>query len=743
PQVYATLSQTSFDFLERSDLKGVASLTLAVDSATAQVVLTDLAVGNSRNIAFAAVSGGRPLFELATRLALGASLSEAYPEVAVSDDVVTVRLPIASGASRPDIRRSEGLNRLTQGDAMGIGPSFGDAFLRTLAATELPGEDVAPGSPMGSVRDGLHRYQEMRSTMQGDVSQSAESNAAAIAPWVMAALSEDAAQAPSPSGVGDPFVRLSASGPQTVPEYRWGRLSTTAKALGPKSKQRILVIAGRPNAIGQSREMDQAAAQSITALRDSGCEVMVLACDPLSAMLHAGGDTPICLGAATAATVLAIHQQWPLDGLMAHCAPGAFYGLASELATTGIAILGTSSRAIALLTSPMALHERLTKLGIPHPRCAMVSDVDAALEQADTIGYPLLIRPLTPSGGEPNLGGDSTSLIMNAEMLTATLQSKAFTDTSCLMEEFIEFAIEVTADALCDGNDTTMPQAVEHIELAGVHPGDSAWVIPPYSTPLRHVDTIAEYLHRIALEFDLKGFLSGRFALYNDTVYLLSADVAFSRTAAMVSDACAVPIFATATRLMLGESLSAKRLPVTRRGFYVREAVFPVSTDAKLASRLGPVMQSTGEVIGRADSFGLAYYNAQKAAGDRLPTEGCVLITVTDADKPSIIEPARLYREMGFRLLATRGTAGFLDSNGIATETVRKLGMGRPDLVDAIKTRQVDLIINTPSGHQGQMDDSYIRKAAIDYKIPYVSTPAGALAAAKGIAARRRQQERG
>jgi carbamoyl-phosphate synthase large subunit len=331
---------------------------------------------------------------------------------------------------------------------------------------------------------------------------------------------------------------------------------------------------------------------------------------------------------------------------------------------------------------------------------------------------------------------------MNAEMLAAQIQNAA-ADAVYLMEEFLEFAIELSADAICDGVDTCIPQVVEHIELAGIHPGDAAWVIPPYSTPLRHVDTISEYLHKIATEMGHTGFLSGRFAFFNDTVYLLNVDLAFTRTGAMVSDTCRLPLFAGATRAMLGESLADIRLPLkAHAGFSVREAVFPVSTDAKLASRLGPVMQSTGEVIGRADSFGMAYYKAQEAAGVRLPTDGSVLITVTNSDKSSIIEPARLFREMGFRLLATRGTASFLDENGISAEMVRKLGMGRPDLVDAVKTRQVDLVINTPSGHQGQLDDGYIRKAAIQYNIPYISTPAGALAAAKGIAARRRQRER-
>jgi carbamoyl-phosphate synthase large subunit len=478
--------------------------------------------------------------------------------------------------------------------------------------------------------------------------------------------------------------------------------------------------------------LDLAASQAVTAIKSHGSDAIILSSDPLSAVNRLNDDTRVCLGPATLATVEAIHNHWPLAGVMLQCVPGELLTLAEALTASDIPVLGPSARALTLLASPMALYKRLTDLGIPHPRRALATDAERASEQAEVIGYPLLLKPLAATQGD-------TYLIMNAEMLQTQIQSAAAMDTPYLLEEFIEFAIEVTADAICDGIDARIPQAVEHIELAGIHPGDSAWVIPPYSTSLRHVDTIAEYLHKIAVELEVKGPLSGRFAVFNDTVYLLEVELAFTRTAAMVSDSYNLPLFAAATRAMLGESLGDIHLSQERpRGFSVREAVFPVSHEARLASRLGPVMQSTGEVIGRAETFGGAYYKSQEAAGDRLPTAGSVLITVTDSDKPSIIEPARLYREMGFRLMATRGTATFLSANGIPTETVRKLGMGRPDLVDAIKTRQVDLVINTPSGHQGQMDDGYIRKASIQYNIPYISTPAGAQAAAKGIAAQRR-----
>jgi carbamoyl-phosphate synthase large subunit len=698
-----------------------------------------MTLGNSRNIAFAAAASGYPLFETAARLALGMSIEEVFPQAADTPATVAIRLP-AAPHSHLKISDSKlgGLSR-SLGDIMGIGDYFSEALFSALEA--YPGQSPLPSQGKSSEINlsGAQRYNQIQTALAAGTSAAALAEQAGLAPWVAAALSAPFAKSSLPAGAADPFVRVPLKNDPPGAFFRWQRLSMYMDGRKRSKKRHILLVAGRPNAIGQSRELDLAAAQSIAALKASDCEVMVLACDPLSAVIHASGEIYLCLGGATLTTIEAIHRLWPIDGVMPHCAPGVLQTLTVDLTAAGFEVLGTSSRALTLLTSPLALHERLTALGIPHPRCSLASDLEAALNQAEAMGYPLLLRPMAPAGGEAALAGGNTSLIMNPEMLATQFRKRANADLSFLMEEFIEFAIEVTADALCDGAGAAVPQVVEHIELAGIHPGDSAWVIPPYSTPLRHVDTITEYLRKIAIEFELKGFLSGRFAFFNDTVYLLSVDLAFSRTAAMVSDACGVPMFEAATRMMLGASLEAADLSKKHHGrFCIRDAVFPISMEAKLASRLGPVMQSTGEVMGRAESFGMAYYKSQEAAGDRLPIAGGVLITVTDADKPSIIEPARLYREMGFRLLATRGTAAFLQKNGITVETVRKLGMGRPDLVDAIKTGQVDLVINTPSGHQGQMDDSYIRKAAISFNLPYVSTPAGALAAAKGIAARRR-----
>lgn len=736
-QLIEALTATSHSLFENSDLKGTASLTIAMDPATGQGVVLDLTLGTSRNIAFCAAASGLPLFRIAVKIALGAALAEVWPEELRMEDssgTVAVRLPVAPLSTPQTTDRQQDTLPPSLGDVMGVGEDVGTAFRNALESCETEaalGEEI---SLNGDMPASPRRYLQMRAALNDGLSVETLTERTGIAGWFASALSDWAVEKPAEQGpeTGTPPFVQTRDDMAPGRAFRWEPLAAAPKDVPIKGQRRILVIAGRPNTIGLSRELDLAACQAVAACKQHGCEVIVLGCDPLSAVNALDDGTRICLGPADLATVTAIHSRWPVDGVMLQCVPGHLLPLADELASAGIPVLGPSTRALTLLTSPMALHERLTDLGIPHPHRALATDAERALEQAEAIGYPLLLNPITAQG--------NTSLIMNAEMLQTQIQNAAAVDTPYLMEEFIEFAIELTADAICDGEDASIPQTVEHIELAGIHPGDSAWVIPPYSTSLRHVDTISEYLHKIAVELKIKGPLSGRFAVFNDTVYLLAVDLAFTRTAAMVSDACKLPLFAAATRAMLGKSLADIRLPKERpRGFSVREAVFPISHEARLASRLGPVMQSTGEVIGRAETFGGAYYKSQEAAGDILPTSGSVLITVTDSDKPSIIEPARLYREMGFQLMATRGTAAFLSTNGIPTETVRKLGMGRPDLVDAIKTRQVDLVINTPSGHQGQMDDAYIRKAAIQYNTPYISTPAGAQAAAKGIAAQRRQ----
>jgi carbamoyl-phosphate synthase large subunit len=291
---------------------------------------------------------------------------------------------------------------------------------------------------------------------------------------------------------------------------------------------------------------------------------------------------------------------------------------------------------------------------------------------------------------------------------------------------------------MADGTDAFVPVVMEHIELAGIHSGDSACIIPPISIPAKHLDTIYDYTRRIGKELNVVGLMNIQYAIAHDTVYVLEANPRASRTVPLVSKVCNIQMAKIATQLMLGQKLGdmnhkQKTVPY----FGVKEAVFPFNMFPEVDPVLGPEMRSTGEVLGMARSFGMAYYKAQEAAGTMLPTEGVVLITVNEKDRPAVLEVARQFASLGFKIKTSRGTGQFLQSQGINVEILNKFAEGRPNMVDAIKNQEVHLIINTPLGRASKEDDSYIRKAAIKYKLPYITTLTGAMAAAKGIAASR------
>ena len=339
------------------------------------------------------------------------------------------------------------------------------------------------------------------------------------------------------------------------------------------------------------------------------------------------------------------------------------------------------------------------------------------------------------------LGGRGMEVVYDEEMLKRYVAAAVGVtpERPILIDKFLENAIEAEADAISDGRDVFVPTVMEHIELAGVHSGDSACVIPPINISPRHIDTICEYTRRIAVEFNVIGLMNIQYAIAGDMVYILEANPRASRTVPLVSKVCNISMARAATQIMLGKKLADIGL-ISRPfpHFGVKEAVFPFNMFQEVDPVLGPEMRSTGEVLGLADSFGLAFYKAQEAASQLLPGEGTVLITATDRDKPGALEIAREFMKLGFRIKATDGTCRFLADHGIEAEPIYKMHEGRPNIVDGIKNREIHLIINTPSGRLSKHDDSYIRKAAIKYKIPYITTVAAATAAAKGIAAFRK-----
>jgi carbamoyl-phosphate synthase large subunit len=309
-----------------------------------------------------------------------------------------------------------------------------------------------------------------------------------------------------------------------------------------------------------------------------------------------------------------------------------------------------------------------------------------------------------------------------------------------LIDRFLSNAIEAEADAIADGDNAFVPTVMEHIELAGIHSGDSACVIPPISIPQKQIATIVEYTKKIAKELNVIGLMNMQYAIEGDQVYVLEANPRASRTVPLVSKVCNISMARIATEIMMAanadkkysiDSLVSQAIP----HFGVKEAVFPFNMFPEVDPILGPEMRSTGEVLGIADSFGLAYYKAQEATQSCLPISGSVLISVNDKDKPAALETARDFTEIGFSIKATSGTHKFLQENGIMCEEIKKLYEGRPNIVDAITNKEINLVINTQFGKRSQFDDSYIRKTAIKYKVPYITTMAAALASAKGIAA--------
>lgn len=502
------------------------------------------------------------------------------------------------------------------------------------------------------------------------------------------------------------------------------------------SGKTVLLVGPGPARIGQNIEMDHCCSGGAAALHAAGRQVVLANANPGSACgLNRVDRTYV--EPITPLDMQAVCEAEKPEGVILQFGGYRAMEMAKDLSEAGFPTLGTSHKQVALTQNRFTFNRLLKDLGIAHTQMGVAESPEQALDMAETIGYPLMARPQLKNKWRQR------SIIMEPRMMENYLKRVVIsTDSPILLEQFLEYAIEVEADALCDGYSVYVPAVMEHIELAGVHPGDAAMVIPPYSTPPRHVETINAYIQKVALKVGVKGLLNTRFAVYNDTVYLLEARPWACRTLPLVSKICNVPMAERAVEIMLGMTLEEMDLPRRLLPHYgIRSSVFPYDTFTKTDPLLGPRMRSTGQAMVLSEVFGMAYFNSQEAAGPALPLSKDVLITVTDEDKPSILEPARLYSELGFGIQATRGTHAFLKKNGIDAKLVKKVGFGRPDLVDSIKTGEVAIVVNTPSGRQSHQDDAYIRNTAIRYGIPNITTPAGALASAKGIAARKRGQD--
>jgi carbamoyl-phosphate synthase large subunit len=505
------------------------------------------------------------------------------------------------------------------------------------------------------------------------------------------------------------------------------------------SRPKVMILGGGPNRIGQGIEFDYCCVHAAFALRDEGYETIMVNCNPETVSTDYDTADKLYFEPLTVEDVLSIYEKEKPIGVIVQFGGQTPLNLSQELTAAGVKILGTTPDTIDLAEDRDRFRKRMEKMGIPMPESDMASTLEEALKIAKRIGYPLMVRPSYV------LGGRGMEVVHDEEMLRRYVAAAVDVtpERPILIDKFLDNATETEADALADGTDAFVPAVMEHIEQAGIHSGDSACVIPPISIPAKHLDTINEYTARIARELQVVGVMNMQYAIWKDKVYVLEANPRASRTVPLVSKVCGIPMARIATQIMLGKTLKDLKLDhKPLRHFGVKEAVFPFPMFPEVDPILGPEMRSTGEVLGLADTFGMAFYKSQEGAGQTLPTEGNVLISVCQTDRPGALEVARKFNKLGFKIIATKGTHAFLADNGIASEPIRKMYEGRPNIVDGIMNREIHLVINTPVGKLSTHDDSYIRKAAIRYKVPYITTLAAAKAAAEGIAARRQGRGR-
>jgi carbamoyl-phosphate synthase large subunit len=499
--------------------------------------------------------------------------------------------------------------------------------------------------------------------------------------------------------------------------------------------RKVLILGGGPNRIGQGIEFDYCCVHAAFALRDMGYESVMVNCNPETVSTDYDTSDKLYFEPLTVEDVLQIYAREKPMGVICQFGGQTPLNIARELEDAGVTILGTTPETIDLAEDRDRFRGMMETLGIPMAESGMASTLADALAIAGRIGYPLMVRPSYV------LGGRGMEIVYDEAMLRAYLDAAVGVtpDRPILIDKYLEDAVEAEADAIADGTDAYVPAVMEHIEQAGVHSGDSACVIPPTTIPERHIKTIREYTRTIANAMQVVGLMNMQYAIYRDTVYVLEANPRASRTVPLVSKVCGVSMARMATEIMLGKTLKDFDLRDRLfKHFGVKESVFPFPMFPEVDPVLGPEMRSTGEVLGIADSSGLAFFKAQEAAKARLPIEGGVLLTVCARDRSErLAHAAARFRAMGFRLFATGGTAAFLADHGVATEPALKMHEGRPNIVDRIKNGEIQLVVNTPAGKLSQHDDSYIRKTAIRQRIPYITTVAAAAAAAEGIAARR------
>ncbi len=797
PELQKLLQKYSYDIVEAIRVIGGTNIQFAHDPKTGRVVVIEINPRTSRSSALASKATGFPIAFISSLLAGGLTLDEipywregTLEKYTPWGDYVVVKFARWAFEKFPGAIDKIGTQMKAVGEVMSLGKNYKEAFQKSIRSLEIGRYGLGfardfHDKPLAELLEMLNEPSSERQFIMYEALRQGASIEALYAktfikPWFIEQMKElvDLEEAILPyrgrdlpdallvkakkDGFADRYLAQLLS----VPEERirahrqslgvveaWEPVPVSGvenaayyfstynapDQVASSSRRKVMVLGGGPNRIGQGIEFDYCCVHAAFALRDEGFESIMVNCNPETVSTDYDTSDKLYFEPLTVEDVLSIYEKEKPEGVIVQFGGQTPLNIANELAAAGVRILGTSPDVIDLAEDRDRFRMMMRALGIPQPDSGMASNLTEALEVAVGIGYPLMVRPSYV------LGGRAMEIVRDEEMLAGYVEAAVALSPGrpILIDKFLDNAVEAEADAIADGSDAFVPAVMEHIELAGIHSGDSACVIPPISIPPKHLETIYDYTRKIAVELGVVGLMNIQYAIANDTVYVLEANPRASRTVPLVSKVCNIPMARLATQLMLGKKLADLHLkPQNLPHFGVKEAVFPFNMFPEVDPLLGPEMRSTGEVLGLADSFGLAFYKAQEAAQPPLPPDGTVLITVSELDRPAVLEVGRHFAQMGFKIKATQGTHKFFTDRGILAELILKLHEGRPHIVDSIKSGEIQLIINTPSGKLSAYDDSYIRKAAIKYKIPYITTLAGALAGARGIAEFRRGRGR-
>jgi carbamoyl-phosphate synthase large subunit len=790
PELQERLQKYSYDIVDAIEVIGGTNIQFAHDPKTGRVVVIEINPRTSRSSALASKATGFPIALVSSLLAGGLTLDEipywregTLDKYTPSGDYVVVKFARWAFEKFKGAQDKLGTQMRAVGEVMSIGKTYKEAFQKAIRSLEngryglgfakdFHQQPLAALMSMLSEPTSERQFVMYEALRKGaDVQTLYERTY--IKPWFIQQMKElveleekllahrgslppdDLLVQAKKDGFADKYLSQILSIPEQQVRERRTRLGTieawhpvpvsgvenaayyystynAPDTVPVSTKPKMMVLGGGPNRIGQGIEFDYCCVHAAFTLRDEGYESIMINCNPETVSTDYDTSNRLYFEPLTVEDVLAIYEKEKPEGVIVQFGGQTPLNIAAELAAAGVRILGTTPETIDLAEDRDEFRKLMRKLGIPQPESGMASNLEQALTVAAQIGYPLIVRPSYV------LGGRAMEVVHDDDMLREYVEAAVAIspERPILIEKFLERAIEAEADAIADGTDAFVPAIMEHIELAGVHSGDSACVIPPVSILPQHLETIEEYTKTIAVEFRVVGLMNIQYAIVDDKVYVLEANPRASRTVPLVSKVCNIPMARLATQVMLGKKLKdlqLKRRPIPHFG--IKEAVFPFNMFPEVDPVLGPEMRSTGEVLGLAGNYGLAFFKAQEGAGQRLPIEGTVLITVVESDRPGALEVARRFAHLGFTIRATTGTQQFLRQHGVHAQAILKMHEGRPNIADAIENGEIQLVVNTPSGRLGVTDDSYIRKTAIKCKVPYITTIAAALAAAEGIAA--------